>query len=88
MKALPLSTIASNLLKAEHSNHQGETREQRLNEYLEENDRPVVALREGAILKVTDTVISAQGGAGVRIYRRGRSPSEVPAGSLLDISTR
>src|SRR5579884_763814 len=38
------------------STHMGETREQRLREYLEENEMPVVALREAALLCVENGV--------------------------------
>ncbi|MCX2747861.1 dipeptidase PepE [Arthrobacter sp. MI7-26] len=37
------------------STHAGETRETRLSEFLEENDVPVLGLREGAHLRVTGT---------------------------------
>jgi len=78
------------------SRHMGETREQRLREFHEENDVVVVGLREGAILKVARsstpqgvTAFLAPGGesaraAGARVFRRGRDPVEVAPGSSLD----
>ncbi len=63
------------------STHRGETREQRLTEYLEENDTPVVALREGAMLRIEDGSITLKGSSGARIYRRGFPAVEVPPGS-------
>ena len=66
------------------SSHHGETREQRLLEFLEENDRGVVALREGALLSVVDDQMELRGLAGARIYRRGVEPDEVAPATRLD----
>jgi dipeptidase E len=66
------------------SSHQGETREQRLLEFLEENDVPVVALREGAVVRVEQGMAVLRGSAGARLYRRGRQVSEHPPGTVLD----
>ena len=66
------------------SSHHGETREQRLLEFLEENDRAVVALREGALLSVVDDRMELRGVAGARIYRRGAEPREVAPATRLD----
>ena len=68
------------------STHQGETREQRLVEFLEENDQVVVALREGALLAVDDDRMELRGSAGARIFRRGAEPREVtPPASLGEL---
>lgn len=65
------------------STHMGETRETRIREFHEENDAPVVGLREGAILRVDDGAVTLQGIAGARIFRRGTEPVEVsPVASL------
>jgi len=65
------------------STHMGETRETRIREFHEENDAPVVGLREGAILRVDEGQVTLQGIAGARIFRRGREPVEVsPVASL------
>ena len=61
----------------------GETREDRLREYLEENDRPVVGLREGTWLRVEGPAVQLEGPAGARLFRRGHAPEEVAAGSSL-----
>ena len=63
--------------------HMGETREERLREYLEENALPVVGLREGAWLKVLGDRVRLEGANGARIFRRGMSPSEWPEGTEL-----
>lgn len=67
------------------STHMGETREQRLREYLEENEVPVVAIREAAMIHVEGDVITLEGKAGARIFRRGREPYEIDAGSLIEL---
>ena len=71
------------------SMHMGETREQRLREFHEENDAAVVGLREGSILEVARSdsgVASATlaGTAGARVFRRGLDPVEHAPGSSLD----
>jgi dipeptidase E len=66
-----------------NSTHKGETREERIREYLEENDLPVVGLREGTMLRVTDDAVLLAGDKPVRIFRRGAEPEELAPGSLL-----
>jgi dipeptidase E len=66
------------------STHMGETQEERILQYLEENDRTVVGLREGAMLRVADTSVSLLGAAGARIFRKGMDPIEVLPGAPLD----
>jgi dipeptidase E len=58
------------------SKHMGETREERLIQYLEENDRPVIGLREGGILRVENGKVMLKGMSGARIFRRGQQPEE------------
>lgn len=64
--------------------HMGETREERIREFLEENDVPVVGLREGAWLSREGEHLRLGGTAGARIFRRGREPEEVEPGAVLD----
>ena len=59
------------------STHMGETRETRIREFHEENETPVVGLREGAILRVEGASVLLKGVAGARIFRRGQEPVEV-----------
>ena len=63
-----------------NSTHQGETREQRLLEYLQENERPVVGLREASSLWVEDGNITLLGEKTARVFRRDADPEEVPPG--------
>jgi dipeptidase E len=66
------------------SRHMGETREERLREFLEENDTPVLALREGAWLRVEGETARLEGANGARIFRRGAAPEEIAPGAALD----
>ena len=65
------------------SRHMGETREERIREFLEENERAVVGLREGAWLRVEGPSCRLEGGA-ARIFRRGSEPEEAAPGTSLD----
>ena len=65
------------------STHMGETRETRIREFHEENEMPVVGLREGAILRVEGDSILLKGLAGARIFRRGQDPVE--AGPVAEL---
>ncbi|HZM48863.1 MAG TPA: dipeptidase PepE, partial [Vicinamibacteria bacterium] len=65
------------------SRHMGETREDRIREFHEENDVPVVGLREGAWLRIEGTGGQVGGAASARVFRRGRAPEELALGSSL-----
>lgn len=65
------------------STHKGETREQRLVEYLEENTTPVVGLREGSMLRVDGDAVTLVGLQPARIFRRGAAPYELAVGSRI-----
>jgi dipeptidase E len=65
------------------SKHMGETQEERILQFLEENDAPVVGLREGAFLRV-DGGVFLGGETGARIFRRSHAPAEARAGERLD----
>jgi dipeptidase E len=54
----------------------GETREERLLQFLEENETPVIGLREGAMLNVRGENIFLNGINGARVFRRSREPEE------------
>ncbi len=66
------------------STHMGETREQRLREFHEENETPVVGLREGAWIRVEGNHASMGGTRGARIFRRDEEPEERGTGDSLD----
>lgn len=63
------------------STHKGETREERLTEFLEENDVPVLGLREGSWLRVEGRQARVQGARPARLFTRGAEPRELPVGS-------
>ena len=62
------------------STHMGETREERIVQFLEENDTPVVGMREGAWLRIENESVLLKGTTGARIFRRGSDPVEVEPG--------
>ncbi|MFJ6215488.1 dipeptidase PepE [Streptomyces sp. NPDC092296] len=64
-----------------HSTHKGETREERLTEFLEENDVPVLGLREGSWLRVTGDHAQVDGERPARLFTRTRPPRELPTGT-------
>lgn len=68
------------------STHMGETREQRLTEYLEENETPVVGIREGAWIRVEEGRARLGGRRPARVFRRGTAPEErSPGADLSDL---
>ncbi len=61
----------------------GETREERIREYLELHpDVWVVGLREGTMLRIEDGTIRLVGSASCRVFRKGQEPRELGAGDL------
>ncbi len=64
------------------SKHMGETREQRLLEFLEENETPVVAIREGTWIR-GDAGELRLGGGTARIFRSGDEVEEIDPGARL-----
>ena len=67
-----------------HSTHMGETQEERILQFLEENDTPVAGLREGAIVRVENGATVLKGFSGARIFRKGYDPVETQPGAKLD----
>lgn len=79
------------------STHNGETREQRLTEFLEENDVAVLGLREGTWLRVAGdraevggTAVSPTAPGPALVFERGAAPREVSGdvSALLTLSPR
>lgn len=65
------------------STHMGETREERIRQFHEEDATPVLGLREGAWLEVTGTRCMLRGTTGGRIFERGKPARDVAAGHDL-----
>ena len=65
-----------------NSKHMGETREERLQQFLEENETPVIGLREGAWLRIEHGSCELKGSTGARLFRRKLPPIELEAGSI------
>lgn len=65
------------------STHMGETQEERIAQFLEENEEAVVGLREGSLLRVQDGAITLKGPHTARIFRRGEEPVEATPGTNL-----
>jgi dipeptidase E len=62
--------------------HFGETRDDRIREFHEENETPVVGLWEGGVLRLNDGRVDLIGAA-ARVFRRGRPPADAqPATDL------
>ncbi len=67
-----------------NSTHMGETQEERILQFLEENDTPVAGLREGAIVRAENGLHILKGSSGARIFRKGQEPVEIKPGEKLD----
>lgn len=70
--------INPHYLDANPEGHGGETREQRIDEFMEINPSLyVVGLREGTILRVEDHQIRLIGNRSARIFKKGTTPVEL-----------
>jgi dipeptidase E len=63
--------------------HFGETRDDRLREFHEMNDTPVVGLWEAGLLHVEGSGVRLSGAA-ARVFRKGQDPVDVAPGARLD----
>ncbi|MCX6334835.1 MAG: dipeptidase PepE [Bacteroidia bacterium] len=76
--------INPHYLDANPAGHAGETREQRIEEFIEANpDVYVVGLREGTMLRVENKKIDLIGPRKARIFKKGSLPSELDEGDDL-----
>lgn len=82
--ALPFQINPHYLDPPEGSTHMGETREKRLMEFHEENDLPVLGLREGGWLRREGSALHLEGERPARLFRRGQAPREIESPARLD----
>ncbi len=66
-----------------NSTHMGETRAQRLEEFLEENDVLVLGMREGSWLRQRGPQLRLDGINGARLFARNAAPQEIVPGADL-----
>jgi len=70
--------INPHYLDANPAGHAGETREQRIEEFMEENPGIIVAgLREGSMFLLENNLIRLIGKHKVRVFKKGQSPVEL-----------
>ena len=62
------------------SNHMGETRETRINEYHTYNEIPVIGLREGSWLEILGNKVTLKGNLSARFFEKNRKPVELETG--------
>ena len=73
--------INPHYLDANPAGHGGETREQRIEEFLEVNPKiTVVGLREGTMFKYENNLLTLIGSRKARIFRKGVTPLELGTG--------
>ncbi|QBD77524.1 dipeptidase PepE [Ktedonosporobacter rubrisoli] len=72
--------------------YMGETRKDRLEQFLEENDVAILGMREGAWLRRSGQKLYLNGTVGARLFRRQQESVEIEAGTdlswLLDLPAR
>ena len=76
--------INPHYLDAHPDGHMGETREERIEEFIALNSEvPVIGLREGAMLKVDGNNMSLEGSKGAGLFRGNLDPQEFDPGADL-----
>jgi dipeptidase E len=77
--------INPHYLDANAQGHAGETRQQRIEEFIEINPEIYVAgLREGSMLKLENKKLELIGDRMCRIFKKGKEPVELSSGDDLD----
>jgi len=67
-----------------NTEHKGETRIERINEFHEQNEPPVVGLRESSMLLIENETISLLGPTGAKLFKKGMEPKELAPDTRLD----
>jgi dipeptidase E len=81
---IPFQINPHYLEPAPGSSLMAETRDDRIREFLEENDVPVLGMREGAWLRRQGSTLRLEGIAGARLFRRGQAAQDLEPG--MDLS--
>jgi dipeptidase E len=77
--------INPHYLDANPAGHAGETREARIEEFIEVNrDIFVLGLREGTLLRIEGTQLQLLGARNARLFRHGQMPEELETGKYYD----
>lgn len=66
-----------------NNKHMGETRETRIKEFHAYHTQPVIGLREGSWLQVTETSIKLKGTLTARVFEYNKTPYEIESGTEL-----
>ena len=81
--------INPHYLDSRPEGHGGETREERIREFIEVNSRVyVVGLREGCMLRIEGTAMRMKGTRPLRLFQHGCEPREMAAGEDLSFLLR
>lgn len=83
LATIPFNINAHYLDPIEGSKHMGETRETRIKEFHVFNDTPVLGLREGSWLEVSNTTIVLQGKHTARLFLKDKAALELVAGEEI-----
>ena len=67
-----------------NSTHMGETRETRIKEFHEFNDRPVIGLREGSWIRVKNNSLHLKGTLSARVFKKDKKPFEIKTETCLN----
>lgn len=66
-----------------NSIHKGETRETRIKEFHGINSQPVIGLREGSWLEISDNKVTLKGDLPARLFKKDKLPFEIETGTDL-----
>lgn len=64
--------------------HSGETREERIKEYLTFNENPVVGIEENTFLKIENRVAAVGGQGNVFLFHKGTEPEKISSGETRE----
>lgn len=89
INAIPFQINPHYLDPDPNSDHRGETRQQRIEEFLKVNGVKVLGLREGAWLKIEDGKILLGGFSGARLFVKDSQPEEfTPTDGGFDLTEK